>query len=106
MFLRSHRRDIRLDTAAMREAVSLAALVLIGGGGGRSGWVWDYRCDCGLDYRTRQTSERTTFWPRAGNGGFGRELDAGQDCLKCAEPLSLEGCTVDVPSEMLAYGYQ
>jgi hypothetical protein len=76
----------------------MAAVTLLGGGAGSVGWVWDYQCDCGLDYRVRSVDGGATFWPRVGRSGFSQHsLAAGQDCLKCAKPLSLNQCSIDVP---------
>ena len=77
----------------------MAQLTLVGGGGSSAGWVWDYHCDCGLDYRVRSLTGGATFWPAVGRSGFGRHaLDAGQECVKCAKPLSLQECSFNVPT--------
>jgi hypothetical protein len=85
-----------------RREVTVAALTLLGDGGS-AGWVWDYRCDCGLGYRVRSTTAGAIFWPEAGTGFSVRSLEAGDECLGCSKKLSLEGCTIHTPMARVSY---
>ena len=80
----------------------MAALTLLGSGSS-AGWVWDYRCDCGLDYRVRSTTAGAIFWPAAGTGFSVRSLEAGDDCIGCSKKLSLEGCTIHTTMGRVSY---
>jgi hypothetical protein len=81
----------------------LAGLTLIGQGGG-AGWVWDYLCDCGLEYRVRSTTAGATFWPATGASRFSElSLEAGADCVSCSRTLSLENCTIHTPTARVSY---
>lgn len=67
-------------------------------------WVWDYQCDCGLEYRVRAVGGGAAFWPENGVRSFShRSVEAGTACVKCGQQRTLEGCSFpdDPPSDAL-----
>jgi hypothetical protein len=72
----------------------LSELTLIGNGGS-TGWVWEYRCDCGLDYRVRSVAGGAKFWPAAGRSSYSENfVEAGRGCVTCGRTLSIHDCTI------------
>ena len=71
----------------------LSELTLIGNGS--AGWVWDYRCDCGMDYRVRSVAGGAKFWPAVGLSSYSQSfVEARRDCVKCGQTLSIRDCTI------------
>jgi hypothetical protein len=55
--------------------------------------AWKHGCACGLEYRVAPLDDGHSFWPRNAAVGSGRTaLAAGDACLRCGSPL-----TVDAP---------
>jgi hypothetical protein len=72
----------------------VAALTLLGNGGS-TGWIWDYRCDCEMDYRVRSVAGGAKFWPATAGSRFSqRFFEAGEPCVKCGQTLSINGCAI------------
>jgi hypothetical protein len=72
----------------------VAALTLLGDGGS-TGWIWDYRCDCGMDYRVKSVADGARFWPATSHSRFSqRSFEAGKQCVRCGQTLSIEGCAI------------
>ena len=78
----------------LRRGVAVSTLTLIGDGGGE-GWVWDYRCDCGMDYRVRSVAGGAKFWPAVSGTRFSERFShAGEGCVKCGQTLSIQDCEI------------
>ena len=72
----------------------MSALTLLGDGGS-AGWVWDYRCDCGMEYRVRSVAGGAKFWPAIGRSGFSQAfVEASESCVKCGQTLSIDNCEI------------
>ena len=50
--------------------------------------IGDIRCPCGLVFRYALAADGATFWPQNSVWGFSPTPVDGDDCIRCAEPLT------------------
>jgi hypothetical protein len=94
LVVRRESRSFPCAPQTKERGLGLSQLTLIGNGGS-TGWVWNYRCDCGLVYRVRSVAGGAKFWPAAGVPSYNQNfVEAGRGCVRCGQILSIRDCTI------------